>query len=684
MFPVADLNTDIQSIAGIGPQRAKALAKLGLKTVRDLISYFPRTYEDRTKILPIAQLPEGETACAAAVVSAAPTVTYVRAGLYLVKLQASDSTGVLDVTFFNQTWRREMQRGQAYLFCGRAEGTAYHRKMQNPIAEPVERRELAGRIVPVYRLTAGISQLVMIRSIRQGLDACAAILPDVLPDSVRREHQLCHAGFAYENIHFPSSDQALELARRRLAFEELFLFALGLRRLRNRRERLLLSPCRPVDMEAFYGALPFSLTDAQRRCIDAALADMTAGVPMNRLIQGDVGSGKTMVAAACIYFMVKNGRQAALMAPTEILAEQHYAGLSPLLEKLGIRCGLLTGSRRAKARRTLLEQVREGQIDLLIGTHALLSDDVHYADLGLAVTDEQHRFGVAQRAALSAKGLHPHILVMSATPIPRTLALILYGDLDVSIIDQLPPGRQKISTLAVSSGYHERLYSFLRQQVREGRQVYIVCPMVDSGENGPDERKAAADYAQTLQKTVFPDLRVACVHGKMKPREKEAVMAAFSRGETDILVSTTVIEVGVDVPNATVMVVENADRFGLSQLHQLRGRVGRGKHKSYCVLVSDSRNEETRARLRVMTKTADGFKIAEEDLRLRGPGDFFGLRQHGLPGLKIADIGCDTKLLQEAQAAADTLLEQDPELAAYPATAARVEALFTQKVETFQ
>ncbi|MPM36424.1 ATP-dependent DNA helicase RecG [bioreactor metagenome] len=389
-----------------------------------------------------------------------------------------------------------------------------------------------------------------------------------------------------------------------------------------------------------------------------------------------------MVAAACVYFSVKNGRQVALMAPTEILAQQHYGGLAPMMEKLGVRCALLTGSMSAKTKRTISDQLATGEIDFVIGTHALISGGVEYQNLGLVVTDEQHRFGVGQRAALASKGNSPHMLVMSATPIPRTLALILYGDLDVSIIDELPPGRQQIGTSAVSGGYRRRLYSFLRRQTEEGRQCYIVCPEVSESEDAADERKAVTEYAKKLQTEVFPDLRVAFVHGKMKFKEKEAVMAAFAAGETDILVSTTVIEVGVDVPNATVMVVENAERFGLSQLHQLRGRVGRGPHKSYCVLISDSRNEETRQRLRIMTQTGDGFKIAEEDLRLRGPGDFFGLRQHGLPGLRIADLGCDAALLREAQSAADALLAEDPKLSACPATAQRVAELFAQNAET--
>ena len=681
---MADLNTDVRYIKGIGEQRAKALGKLGIATLRDLISYFPRAYDDRTQLRRIADLVPGEAAGVAAMVASPPTVSHVRRGLDLVKLRAVDDTGELNVTFFNQAWlKNNLHQGETYVFYGRAEGSLFRRQMTNPVVEPEGRREVTGRIVPIYPLTAGVSQLILSRSIRQGLDACADILPDVLPDRVRRDHQLCRIEYAYENIHFPESAEALDLARRRLAFEELFLFTIGLERLRQRREVVHVPPCGDVDMEPFYSALPFTLTDAQRRCVEEALADMRSGTPMNRLVQGDVGSGKTMVAAACVFFCVKNGRQAALMAPTEILAQQHYQGLAPLLENLGIRCALLTGSTHRQDE-TLHRpaQLESGEIDFAIGTHALITGSVAYRDLGLVVTDEQHRFGVAQRADLAAKGDHPHILVMSATPIPRTLALILYGDLDVSVIDQLPPGRQPVQTFAVSGGYHQRVYSFIRKLVGEGRQAYIVCPMVEENDELPDERKAVTEYAKKLQAEVFPDLKVAFVHGKMKPKEKDAVMAAFAAHETDILVSTTVIEVGVDVPNAAVMVIENAERFGLSQLHQLRGRVGRGKHQSYCILISDNQNEETRQRLKVMTKTTDGFKIAEEDLRLRGPGDFFGQRQHGLPGLKVADLGCDTLLLQEAQAAARQLLAEDPELTSCPATAERIQALFTQAADT--
>ena len=676
---MADLNTDVRYIKGVGEAKAKALGKLGIATLGDLIAWFPHRYEDRRETKPVSQLIPGETACVAAMIATEPKLSHIRKGMDLVKVRAVDDTGVLDVTFFNQPWlKNQLHVGETYIFYGKAEGSLLRKNMAGPIVEPEGRREHTGRIVPVYPLTAGVSQLLLSRAIRQGLDACADILPDCLPDDVRQAHQLCRVNYAYENIHFPESPEALDIARRRLAFEELFFFAIGLKLLRSRRETVDVVPFQNVDMAPFYRSLPFTLTDAQRRCVEEAVGDMCSGKPMNRLCQGDVGSGKTMVAAACVYFCVKNGRQAALMAPTELLAEQHYRGLAPLLEKLGIRCALLTGSVPAKEKRTVTAGLASGEIDFAIGTHALISQQVAFARLGLVVTDEQHRFGVAQRTALAEKGAHPHMLVMSATPIPRTLALILYGDLDVSVIDQLPPGRKPIETYAVTSAYYPRLYAFIRKQVDAGRQVYIVCPMVSENEDLPDERKAVTEYAQKLQTEIFPDLKVAYVHGKMKAREKDAVMSAFAAGESHILVSTTVIEVGVDVPNASLMVVENAERFGLSQLHQLRGRVGRGQHQSYCVLVSDNKNEETRQRLKAMTRTADGFKIAEEDLRLRGPGDFFGVRQHGLPGLRVADIGCNTRLLSEAQAAAEALLASDPALARHPATAERVQKLFHQ------
>ena len=675
---MAALSTDIRYIKGVGEARAKALAKLGITDLRSLLSYFPRAYEDRRACKKIAGLVPGEMSCVCAVVAGEAKLSRIRKGLDLVKLRVVDESGALELTYFNQSYlKNTFHTGEAYVFYGRAEGTPRRLQMTNPLFEREGERRITGRIMPIYPLTAGVSQSMLYKAVEQGLAACVDELPDILPEDVRLAHQLCHTRFAYENIHFPTGDEALAAARRRLAFEELFLLALGLKLLRSRRTFVAGKRCRDTDPSPFFAALPFSLTAAQRRAVDDIARDLSLERPMNRLCQGDVGSGKTMVAAAAIYMAAKNGLQCALMAPTEILAEQHYRSLAPLLTPLGISCALLTASTRAKERRALNEALRSGELSLVIGTHALLSPDVQYQNLGLVVTDEQHRFGVDQRAALSAKGENPHLLVMSATPIPRTLALMIYGDLDVSVLDELPPGRQKIDTFAVPSSYHARIYAFLRKLVQEGRQAYIVCPMVAENDELPDERKAVTAYAEHLQTEIFPDLRVAPIHGKMKPKEKDAVMRAFAAHEIDVLVSTTVIEVGVDVPNAALMLIENAECFGLSQLHQLRGRVGRGQHKSYCVLVSDSKGEENKARLKIMSSTNDGFAIAEEDLRLRGPGDFFGSRQHGLPALRVADLSCDLSLLHETQSAAEQLLAADAELAAHPLLKARIELLFS-------
>lgn len=674
---MATLNTDIRYIKGVGEARAKSLAKLGITDLRSLLSYFPRAYDDRRAYKKIADLIPGENACVCAVIAGEPKLSRIRKGLDLIKLRAVDETGALELTYFNQSYlKNTFHTGDAYVFFGRAEGTPSRPQMTNPLFEREGTHQITGRIMPIYPLTAGISQSMLYKAVEQGLAACVDELPDILPEDVRLAYQLCHTRFAYENIHFPTDDEALSAARRRLAFEELFLLALGLKLLRERRTFVAGKQCKKVDLSPFFSSLPFSLTGAQRRAIGDIARDLTGKRPMNRLVQGDVGSGKTMVAAAAVYMAAKNGLQCALMAPTEILAEQHYRSLAPLLEPLGIPCALLTASTKAKERRALNERLQSGELSLVIGTHALLSPDVQYQNLGLVVTDEQHRFGVDQRAALSAKGDDPHLLVMSATPIPRTLALMIYGDLDVSILNELPPGRQKIDTFAVPSSYHARIYAFLRKLVTEGRQAYIVCPMVAENDELPDERKAVTAHAETLQKEVFPDLRIAPIHGKMKPKEKDAVMRAFAAHEIDVLVSTTVIEVGVDVPNAALMLIENAECFGLSQLHQLRGRVGRGRHKSYCVLVSDNKGEENKQRLKVMSSTSDGFAIAEEDLKLRGPGDFFGSRQHGLPSLRVADLSCDLSLLHETQSAAEQLLAADPALKNHPLLKARVELLF--------
>ena len=681
---MADLQTDVRYIKGIGETRAKALSKLGIATLQDLIGYFPRRYEDRTMTRAIRELEIGETVCVRAMIAQDPTANRISGGRTVVKARAVDDSGALDLTFFNQEYRKNsLHRGETYIFCGKVEGNLLTRRMINPIVEREGEQVLTGHIVPIYPLTAGVSQNLLYKAVGQGLTACRHLLADCLPDAVRQEHSLCHSGYAYENIHFPADAEALNLARRRMVFEELFILSCGLQMLRSRRVDVAGPACAAADMEEFYGALPFSLTNAQRRAIGEAVADMRSGRPMNRLCQGDVGSGKTMVAAGCVWFAAQSGWQSALMAPTEILARQHYENLTPLFEKFGLRCALLTGSTKARERREILENLALGKIDLCIGTHALLTEDVSYARLGLVITDEQHRFGVNQRAALGQKAENPHMLVLSATPIPRTLALIIYGDLDVSVMNELPPGRQKVDTFAVGESYRQRVNQFIRKQVEAGHQVFIVCPLVGQEDHIPDERKAAAAYAKKLREEVFPDLRVCLLHGKMKAKEKEKVMEDFAAGSGDILVATTVVEVGVDVPNATCMVVENAERFGLSQLHQLRGRVGRGQAKSYCILLSEHPSEETKRRLKVMTKTNDGFEISREDLALRGPGDFFGQRQHGLPALKIADLSCDMALLDEAQQAAKAWMARDPGLEKPESGAlrARIETLFAVKAE---
>ena len=682
---MADLGTNVRYIKGIGEARAAALEKLGITTLGDLIAYFPRGYEDRTQVRPIRELTAGESVCVRGMVAADLTAYRISGGRTIAKTRVVDDSGSLDLVFFNMEHRRDaLHQGDVCVFFGKVEDNLRRKQMINPLFEPEGRQQVTGRIMPIYPLTAGVTQGLMARAARQGLDACRELLPDVLPDEVRQAHKLCYVNYAYENIHFPASPEALEVARRRLVFEELFLLTCGLQLLRQRRRDVAGPACRRMSMEPFYRRLPFALTGAQRRAIADAVEDMVSGKPMNRLCQGDVGSGKTMVAAACIWFAVENGWQTALMAPTEILARQHYQGLAPLLARFSIRCALLTGSTRAKERREILAGLADGSIDLCIGTHALLTEDVQYRKLGLVVTDEQHRFGVNQRAALSQKAEDPHMLVLSATPSPRTLALVIYGDLDVSVIDELPPGRQKVDTFALGESYRPRVQAFIRKLAAAGQQIFIVCPLVGEADQIPDERKAVTAYAKTLQEETFPDLRIAVLHGKMKPKEKEAVMAAFAGGEADILVSTTVVEVGVDVPNATLMVVENAERFGLSQLHQLRGRVGRGKAKSYCVLVSQGGGEETKRRLKALADTNDGFKIAEEDLKLRGPGDFFGQRQHGLPMLQIADLNCDMLLLSEAQTAARELLSGDDQLNApeHRRLKERIEELFEMNAES--
>ncbi len=658
-----DLSTDIRYIKGIGEQRARSLARLGIATLGDLLNYFPRAYEDRTALRTIAEVLPEETVCIKAMVATEPRLTHVRRGMDLVKLRIVDDTGSAELTYFNQSYvRDQLRKGESYVFYGKVGGSLLRKTMTNPIYEREDRAGVTtGRILPIYKLTHGISNKLLLTAMECALDECGDMLPELLPGEISREYRLPKAGFAYRNVHFPPDWETLALARRRLIFEELFVLSCAMHLLRSSREKAPGQVVPVPDTEEFYASLPFAPTGAQRRAVKEALSDMASGKCMSRLVQGDVGSGKTLVAAALAWAAWKGGYQSAFMAPTEILARQHLATLTGFLEPLGMKVGLLTGSLTAKQKREVKAAAQAGEADVLVGTHALITEDVAFHRLGLVITDEQHRFGVEQRSALTSKGERPHVLVMSATPIPRTLALMIYGDLDVSVLNELPPGRQKVDTVAVTEEYRDRLNGFIRQQVSQGRQVFVVCPMVEESETLDQGIKSASEHAQALQK-VFPDLTVGCVHGKMKPREKDAAMDAFVRGETDILVSTTVVEVGVDVPNASLMIVENAERFGLSQLHQLRGRVGRGVHKSWCVLMAHDPSEEGKQRLRVLVKTSDGFAVAEEDLKLRGPGDFFGSRQHGLPEMHIAELTGSMDTLQEAQAAAKKVIGADPGL----------------------
>ena len=671
------LEDSIRFVKGVGPKKAALLEKLHIRTLRDALETYPRDYEDRTVLTRIADIDEDGKYAIRAVVGTEPKVNRIRKGLTLVKYTIFDETGSLHVTWFNNPYAAALVRvGQEYLFYGRVQQGPRAPMLVSPQAEKIAAGdEHPGRIVPVYPLTAGLTQRDLARVTEAALDAVPGDWPDPLPEVLRAKYDLPDAADALAAIHRPQTTADVQQARRRMVFEELFLLCCGLQQLKERRRADHGFVFSSAGLSDYLAALPFAPTGAQRRAIDEIAADCASGRPMNRLVQGDVGSGKTVVAAALCALAAQTGYQAAFMAPTEILAAQHAETLAPLLEKLGITCTLLTGSMGAAQKRAALAAIESGQAQVVVGTHALIQQSVSFHRLGAVVADEQHRFGVAQRAALAGKGEAPHVLVMSATPIPRTLALIMYGDLDVSVLDELPPGRQPVETYAVGQNMRRRITAFIDKQIEEGGQVYVVCPLVEEGEL---ELKSAEQHAVDLQKAL-PHRRVAVLHGRMKNADKERVMQAFAAKEYDILVATTVIEVGVDVPNANLMVVEDADRFGLSQLHQLRGRVGRGKRQSYCIFFGADKGQTARERLKILCKTNDGFEVARADLAQRGPGDFFGRRQHGLPALHVADLAADLALMQHAREEAEQILAADPQLDGYPELRARVHRMFEER-----
>lgn len=673
------ITDSVQFVKGIGPKKVKLFEKLHISTLQDALETYPRDYEDRTQLARIADIEAEDKYAVRAVLGTEPRVSRIRKGMTLVKCTIFDESGSLGVTWFNQPYAAAQLRvGQEYLFYGRVQGFGRGRQMVSPQAEKVaESDPHPGRIVPVYPLTAGLTQRDMARVTEAALDAVPGDWPDPLPELLRVKYRLPDAADALSAIHRPKNRGEVDEARRRMVFEELFLLCCGLQQLKERRRADSGIRFDSSRLDEFFAALPFSPTGAQRRAIGEIAADCASGRPMNRLVQGDVGSGKTVVAAALCALAAQNGWQAAFMAPTEILAAQHAETLTPMLDKLGLRCTLLTGSMTAAQKRNALAAIESGSADVVVGTHALIQQSVVFHRLGAVIADEQHRFGVAQRAALSAKGEMPHVLVMSATPIPRTLALIMYGDLDVSILDETPPGRSPVETYAVGENMRRRITAFIEKQLVAGGQVYVVCPLVEDGE-GDSSLKSAEQHAKDIQ-AQLPHRRVAVLHGRMKNAEKDAVMRDFAAHKYDILVATTVIEVGVDVPNANLMVVEDADRFGLSQLHQLRGRVGRGTRQSYCVFFGADKGSTARERLKILCKTNDGFEIARADLSQRGPGDFFGRRQHGLPALHVADIAADLALMQSAREEAEAILAADPTLSGYPLLKDRVHRMFAER-----
>jgi len=671
------LDSPITTLVGIGPSHAKRFEKLGVKTIRDLLYLFPRRYNDFSSLKTINQLEYGEEVTIIGTVWET-RVRETRKGGVIVTSIISDGTGTIQATWFNQPYlARRLPAGRQIVLSGKVDEYLGRLVFQSPEWEPLEKELIhTARLVPVYPLTKGLSARWLRRLMKRTVDYWSKRLPDHLPAKLRQRANLVDLETAISQIHFPEDKGSLEKARRRLSFDEFFLIQLGVQRQRHL-WRSQTGRALHIDEEllsSFLRSLPFALTNAQQRVLREIINDLRQPRPMSRLLQGDVGSGKTVVATAAMLLTVANGCQAVMMAPTEILAEQHYKTVTELLANFNrdaeFEIRLLIGSLTPLEKERIRQEVAAGDVDIIIGTHALIQEGVKFKDLGLAVIDEQHRFGVAQRAALRQKGITergpfsgpvcPHVLVMSATPIPRTLALTIYGDLDLSVIDELPPGRREIKTRWLLPRERERAYSFLRSQIEKGHQAFIICPLVEESEKV--EAKAAVEEYRRLQEEVFPDLKLGLLHGRMKGEEKEAVMAAFKRGEFDILVSTSVVELGIDVPNATVMLVEGANRFGLAQLHQFRGRVGRSEYQSYCLLLSDSPTPEAQERLRAIETTQDGFALAEKDLELRGPGEFFGTRQSGLPDLKLAKLS-DVRILEQARAEAQALFKEDPDLA---------------------
>ena len=650
-------DTPVRYLKGVGPKTAERFEKLGILTLSDLLCHYPRRYLDFSKPYSIAEAPADTECVVKAEVFAKPGGRILPGGRRMERITAGDDVSSLEITWFNNPYAaQKLELGQEYYFQGIVTGGMLRRQMVNPQVR-TDAQVKSSPFEAVYPQTEGLTSSAIAKCVRQLLPH-AELLPDPLPPEMLKKYRLLSKADAVRAIHCPATEEEAFAARRRLIYEELLVLQLGIGRMKNHGAASTGAPMKKADASPFWESLPFSPTGAQRRAVEEILTDMSGETSMNRLLQGDVGSGKTLVAAAAIWACIRAGYQAALLAPTEILASQHAENLNRLLSPFGMRAALLTGGMKAAARRTTLAAIRDDEADLIVGTHAILSEGVEFARLGLAVVDEQHRFGVRQRGLLAEKAANPHLLVMSATPIPRTLGLLMYGDLDISILDELPPGRQPVKTRCITGKKRADLYGFLDREIDSGRQVYIVCPAIeDAGGSGLN---AVKSYYEDIAKAYLPDRRVGLMHGKLKPKEKAEVMDDFKSGRLDALVSTTVIEVGVDVPNATVMVIENAERYGLSALHQLRGRVGRGAAESWCFLVSDNASESVQKRLKFLCSTSDGFAVAQYDLETRGPGDFFGSRQHGLPTLQIADLMNDTRTLHAAQSEAVALLAEDP------------------------